>query len=80
MKAKIERRIDPGNRTVLGEVLPLETPFVLLVDPSNLCNFRCKYCPTGNRDLIRKTGRYQGNLDFTYGDSEKSIRVAWSRE
>jgi MoaA/NifB/PqqE/SkfB family radical SAM enzyme len=64
MRAKIERRIDTGDRTVLGEVLPLETPFVLLVDPSNLCNFRCRYCPTGNRDLIRKTGRYQGNLDF----------------
>lgn len=64
MKAKIKRRINTEDRTVLGEVLPLETPFVLLVDPSSLCNFLCKFCPTGNRDLIRKTRRYQGNLDF----------------
>lgn len=49
---------------VLGEVLPLEAPFVLLVDPSNLCNLKCKFCPTGNHKLIRGTGRYQGNLDF----------------
>jgi MoaA/NifB/PqqE/SkfB family radical SAM enzyme len=64
MKARIQRRVDTENLTVLGGVLPLETPFVLLIDPSNLCNFRCKFCPTGNQDLIRKTGRYQGNLDF----------------
>lgn len=64
MKAKIKRRVDTENHTVLGEVVPLETPFVLLIDPSNLCNFRCKFCPTGNQDLIRKTGRYQGILNF----------------
>lgn len=65
MKAKYQRRIDTDNLTVLGEVLPLDTPYVLLVDPSNLCNFKCKFCPTGNHNLIRKTGRYQGNMDFS---------------
>lgn len=64
MKAKVQRRVDANSLTVLGKVLPLETPFVLLVDPSNLCNLRCKFCPTGNHALIRKTGRYRGNLDF----------------
>jgi radical SAM protein with 4Fe4S-binding SPASM domain len=64
MKAKIKRRINIEDHTVLGKVLPLETPFVLLVDPSSLCNFRCKFCPNGRQDLIHKTGRYQGILDF----------------
>lgn len=64
MKAKIKNRLNIKNHTVLGENLPLETPFVLLVDPSSLCNFRCRFCPNGNQDLIRKTGRYQGILDF----------------
>lgn len=64
MKAKIQSRVDTENHTVLGKVLPLETPFVLLVDPSNLCNFRCKFCPTGNPALIKSTGRYQGNMKF----------------
>ena len=63
MKAKIKSRL-AENHIELGKVLPLETPFVLMVDPSSICNFRCKFCPTGNPDLIRKTGRYQGFLDF----------------
>jgi hypothetical protein len=34
--------------------------------------------------LARRLGEalahaYQGDLDFTYGDAEKSIRVIWSR-
>lgn len=64
MKAKIKTRVDEENHVILGEVLPLKTPFVLLIDPSSLCNFRCKFCPTGNQTLIRETGRYQGVLDF----------------
>jgi len=64
MKAKNKHRVNLEKHVVLGKVLPLEAPFVLLVDPSNLCNLKCKFCPTGNRELIKKTGRYQGNLDL----------------
>lgn len=32
------------NRTVLGEVLPLDTPFTILIDTSDVCNFKCNYC------------------------------------
>lgn len=32
------------NRQVLGEILPLDTPFTVIVDSSELCNFRCQYC------------------------------------
>lgn len=64
MKAEIQRRTSTEAYLELGKVLPLETPFVLLIDPSNLCNYKCSFCPTGSRDLIRKTGRYQGNLHF----------------
>jgi len=64
MKAKFKSRVDTKDHVVLGEVLPLAVPFVLVIDPSNLCNFRCRFCPTGSDDLIKKTGRYQGLLDF----------------
>lgn len=64
MKAKIQNRIDAKHHVNLGKVVPLEIPFVLLIDPSSICNFRCKFCPTANRELIKKTGRYQGILDF----------------
>lgn len=48
----------------LGTVVPLAQPFVLLVDPSNLCNHKCKFCPSGNLRLIKETGRKQTFLDF----------------
>lgn len=34
-----------GNRTRLEKVIPLDTPFTLLVEASRICNFRCRFCP-----------------------------------
>lgn len=64
MKAQIKPRINLDDRTPLQDVIPLETPFVLFVDPSSACNFQCTFCPTGDRELIKSTGRYQGGLRF----------------
>lgn len=65
MKAKIKPRIDLENRTKLETVIPLSVPFIINVDPSDKCNFRCKFCPTADRDLMKATpGRYHGLMDF----------------
>lgn len=32
------------GRTMLHNVLPLKTPFTIVIDPSSACNFKCKYC------------------------------------
>lgn len=65
MKAKLKPRIDLQNRTKLEEVLPLDTPFIVNIDPSDRCNFQCKFCPTGDRELMKNTcGRNYGNMDF----------------
>lgn len=64
MKAKIRPRINLEGRTKLETVIPLSTPFVMFVDPSSACNFRCKFCPTGDRQLIKNTGRWQGTMKF----------------
>lgn len=64
MKAQIKPRINLENRTHLEEVIPLSTPIILFVDPSNLCNFRCKFCPTGNHEIIKSTGRFNGIMNF----------------
>jgi radical SAM protein with 4Fe4S-binding SPASM domain len=42
MKAKLVERNQ--QRKILGEVLPLATPFSVMVQVSNVCNFRCNYC------------------------------------
>lgn len=46
-------------------VIPLKVPFIIYVDPSDTCNFQCRFCPTGDRDLMKKTpGRNYGGMDF----------------
>lgn len=52
------------ERDQLGNQLPLRTPFVLVVDPSSICNLRCRFCPSGYDDLIKKTGRQQKVMDL----------------
>ncbi len=64
MKAKIKPRIELENRTKLEKVIPLETPFLVFLDPADICNFQCKFCPTGNRALIKKIKRNSGLMDF----------------
>ena len=32
------------NRQILGQILPLDTPFTVIVDTSEACPFRCDYC------------------------------------
>lgn len=65
MKAKIKPRIDLENRTRLETVIPLPVPFIVNVDPSDACNFQCKFCPTGDRMLMKETpGRIHGVMDY----------------
>lgn len=52
------------ERLDLAQVLPLAQPLALLVDPSNACNFRCFFCPTGSPDLLRTVGRPKGQMPF----------------
>lgn len=53
-----------ADRTRLGSVIPLSTPYVLFIDPNSACNFECTFCPTGDRGLMKKIGRYQGGLSL----------------
>ena len=63
--AQKKPRIDLENRTALETVIPLATPFIIHVDPSDKCNFQCNFCPTADRDLMKSIlGRYHGLLDF----------------
>lgn len=64
MKARIKPRINLENRTKLETVIPLSTPMILFVDPASVCNFRCKFCPTGDYALIRDSGRWQGLMEM----------------
>ena len=56
-QANFKPRIDLENRTKLETVLPLRTPFVIFIDPSDACNFKCSFCPTGDTELMKEVGR-----------------------
>lgn len=66
MKAHIAQRINTDSpRSKLDEYIPLDTPFVVMIDPSSACNLRCKFCPTGDLELIKSVGRYQGYMTLS---------------
>jgi radical SAM protein with 4Fe4S-binding SPASM domain len=43
------------SRVNLEDVLPLDGPFSLYIDPSSACNFSCNFCPTGHEDLVKQS-------------------------
>ncbi len=53
MKIIQGKDIRVAKRHNLNEVIPLDTPYVLFIEPTNLCNMRCQFCPTGD-DKLRK--------------------------
>ncbi|KKM99582.1 hypothetical protein LCGC14_1146450 [marine sediment metagenome] len=57
MRAKIRPRIQLEGREPLDKAIPLSTPWVIFVDPADMCNFRCKFCPSSNRKLLKSVGR-----------------------
>jgi radical SAM protein with 4Fe4S-binding SPASM domain len=65
MRAKISPRITLENRTKLETVIPLDTPYLVFLDPSDVCNLKCDFCPTGNRTLMKQqVGRKQTMMDW----------------
>lgn len=60
MKAEIRTRIEMRDRIPLKELVPLDVPLTIFVDPSDACNFRCRFCPTGDKHLMKKVGRKPG--------------------
>ena len=66
MKARRVPRIDIQDRDELRSALPLRTPFIIYIDPCDTCNFRCRFCPTGDLELMKKTkGRLHGPMEFS---------------
>lgn len=60
--AKNALRITTEGRTFLPDVIPLSTPYLVFLDPSDLCNAKCRFCPTGTGEI--KKYRKQQLMDF----------------
>jgi len=66
-----EKNID---RRPLRELLPLDMPLGLTVEPTNLCNFRCVQCPVSLAEFAAEAGPL-GHLDMElYGKILEDVR------
>lgn len=52
------------DRKVLGEVLPLDTPYTVLIDISDTCNLRCKYCFRYDTSIVAEDYRKNCLMDW----------------
>jgi len=48
----------------LKDLLPLGLPLSMFIDPVNLCNFRCTFCPTGDFELLGQFKRPKGSMKY----------------
>lgn len=44
----------------LQDVIPLPAPYALYIEPTNVCNLKCTFCPTGDSQLLKSVGRPKG--------------------
>jgi radical SAM protein with 4Fe4S-binding SPASM domain len=52
------------ERQPLQDIVPLSHPLVMYLEPTNVCNFRCEMCPTGNDKLIKQIKRPIGYMPY----------------
>ena len=48
----------------LSRLLPLSTPITVMIDPTNMCNFKCRFCPTGDTQLLSSVQRPSGFMSL----------------
>ena len=64
MKAEIKPRFNFEGRTRLETVIPFSTPYLVFLDPSDVCNQHCAFCPSGDPKLLKRVGRTPKLMDF----------------
>ena len=60
--AKFKSKLNLESRHRLEEVIPLKTPFLIYLDPSSACNFKCEFCPSPfstKEDYIKQTFNFE---------------------
>lgn len=59
------------DRNVLGKVLPLDTPYTVMVDISDMCNLRCNYCFRADESIVAED--YRKNRLMEWETFEKIV-------
>ncbi len=64
LRNKLSLYSQAGDYNKLSEILPLTTPLSIAIDVSNVCNFKCIFCPTGDERLLKKFRRPKGVMSL----------------
>lgn len=65
MKASIQPAYEK-NRLILGEQLPLETPYRITISTIQMCNFKCFYCTHSlDKKEVEKTGFKYKKMEYS---------------
>mgnify|MGYP001296314081 CR=1 FL=1 len=48
----------------LKKALPLDMPISTMIEPTNQCNYRCTFCPTGDKSILEKFSRPKGFMSI----------------
>jgi radical SAM protein with 4Fe4S-binding SPASM domain len=51
-------------RQPLQDLIPLPAPFIVYIDPTTMCNFKCTFCPTGDPELLKLVGRPRATMSL----------------
>lgn len=65
MKAQVKSKLNLQDRVELQKVIPLETPYLLYLDPSSVCNFHCRFCPSGHKKLVDEADYTRSVMSFS---------------
>ena len=69
------------NRKPLIDLLPLNTPLTMYIDPSSVCNFSCAFCFQANPSFKKETRIGKMSMDTfenivdQLGDFEEKIKM-----
>ena len=67
MKAKNTTAVYSRKRVPLQDVIPLETPFFICVDPSSVCNITCNYCVQFDHKTAKSTNFHTSIMSLELG-------------
>jgi sulfatase maturation enzyme AslB (radical SAM superfamily) len=73
------RRLRQKISAPLYKSIPLAVPLSLHIDPCNICNFKCAFCPTSDNALLASMNRFKGVMPLELfctiiDDIEKEVR------
>ncbi|MGE4232303.1 MAG: radical SAM/SPASM domain-containing protein [Bacteriovoracia bacterium] len=64
MKAIVRPRVFSAEKSLLQDVVPLDTPYSAHIDIASLCNFRCTFCFQSDKQALKEKGVKQGFMDI----------------